>query len=75
MSNVIDLNKVRQQQQNRTPLYISHLKGTVSGSPQPTRNDFGDRLHRIREALERINRLMVELKKMSEVEKQEDRRR
>ncbi len=35
----------------------------------PEANDFGDRLTRIRASLEKINRLMSELKKMSKDEK------
>jgi len=40
--------------------------GVVTGS-----NDFGDRLARIRVSLEKINKLMAELKAMSK-EKQDD---
>ena len=52
----------------RNPLYVSHLTGKVTGSPHlrgPESPDFGDRLQRIRSSLEKINRLMSELKKMS----------
>ena len=52
----------------RQPLYVSHLTGKVTGSPHlkgPESPDFGDRLQRIRSSLDKINRLMTELKKMS----------
>lgn len=52
----------------REPLYVSHLTGKVTGNPHMKRSespDFGDRLTRIRSSLEKINRLMSELKKMS----------
>ena len=52
----------------REPLYVSHLTGKVTGTPptkRPETQDFGDRLTRIRSSLEKINRLMSELKKMS----------
>jgi hypothetical protein len=55
----------------RTPLYVSHLNGKVNGSPHfrgPDAEDFGDRLSRIRSSLERINKLMADLKKKSEAE-------
>lgn len=55
----------------RKPLYVSHLTGKVTGSPHlkgPQSPDFGDRLQRIRSSLEKINRLMGELKKMSSAE-------
>ena len=55
----------------RRPLYVSHMTGKVTGqNPEAggqndTQADFGDRLQRIRSSLEKINRLMSELKKMS----------
>jgi len=52
----------------RTPLYVSHLNGKVTGNPnfkRPSNEDFGDRLQRIRHSLEKINSLMNELKKQS----------
>ena len=53
---------------DRKPLYVSHLTGKVTGNPhgkRPESGDFGDRLQRIRTSLEKINRLMSDLKKMS----------
>jgi len=47
---------------------MSHLDGKVKGSPhlsRPEAEDFGDRLQRIRNSLEKINSLISELKKMS----------
>jgi hypothetical protein len=52
----------------RNPLYVSHLTGKVSGKAEGSEAsspDFGDRLQRIRSSLEKINRLMADLKKMS----------
>ena len=43
----------------RTALFVSHLDGKVTGSPS---EDFGDRIQRIRTSLEKINKLMAELK-------------
>lgn len=69
---VIDLDKYKKNliikkelvRDGRTPLYISHLTGKVTGGKSDP--EFGDRLQRIRASLEKINRLMSELKKMSE---------
>ena len=52
----------------RTPLFVSHLDGKIKGSPHLNRGDaedFGDRLTRIRSSLERINKLMTDIKKTS----------
>lgn len=54
----------------RKPLYMSHKHGKVTGSPHFNNpldggSDFSDRIKRIRSSLDRINDLMVELKKMS----------
>ena len=68
---VIDLNKFRtekEQDSNRAPLYLSVLDGKIKGSPHLRRsdaNDFTDRMRSIRSSLEKINRLMRELKKNS----------
>jgi hypothetical protein len=53
---------------DRKPLYVSHLTGKVSGSPNGKKTetgDFADRLQRIRSSLEKINRLMGDLKRMA----------
>lgn len=80
---VVDLASFRKQKTTeaefarggRKPLYVSHLNGKVSGSPhmkRPDSSDFGDRLQRIRSSLEKINRLMSELKRMSANEASND---
>lgn len=49
--------------QGREPLYVSHLRGKVTGNKDGKVDpDFGDRLQRIRASLDKINRLMAELK-------------
>lgn len=57
----------------RQPLFISHMDGKLKGSPhlnRPEAENFGDRLTRIKTSLEKINRLMSELKKISKDEDQ-----
>jgi len=76
---VVDLAKFREKKsvteelaRGRNPLFVSHLDGKVKGSPhleRPKAEDFGDRVQRIRSSLEKINRLMSELKKISQQEK------
>ena len=59
-------------EERRTPLYIDHKNGRVTGSPhfKPQEDiDLGDRVQRIRSSLERINTLMAELKKLSHNER------
>ena len=54
----------------RNPLYVSHLTGKATGTPNgQDKQDFGDRLQRIRGSLDKINRLMEELKSMARDEK------
>ena len=82
--NVLDLSSFRRKKETedelspgRKPLYVSHSKGKVTGSPHfkgPEANDFGDRLTRIRSSLEKINKLMSELKKMSSDEDNRNQR-
>ena len=52
--------------EGRTPLYLSHLEGKVSGSPhlKGEEGDFNNRVQRVRRSLDRINKLMSELKKL-----------
>lgn len=51
---------------DRTPLYVSHLTGKITGSPnQESGPDFANRLQRIRSSLDKINNLMVALKELS----------
>ncbi len=79
--NVLDLASFRAKKQTqddlangRQPLYTSHIDGKLSGSPhlnRPQTEDFGDRLTRIKGSLEKINRLMAELKKVASQDKSE----
>lgn len=81
---VVDLSTFRKKKEvtkelagDRTPLYVSHLDGKIKGSPHlkdSETQDFGDRLQRIRMSLEKINTLMVELKKMSAQEEPANKR-
>ena len=78
VAEVVDLASFRKKKhvqedlsRGRTPLYMSHLEGKVSGSPHLNQNhkeDFSDRLSRIKASLERINSLMNELKKSARKE-------
>lgn len=51
----------------RKPLYVSHLSGRISDSNEAKNdaNDFGDRLQRIRSSLDKINKLIADLKTLS----------
>lgn len=53
----------------RKPLYVSHLTGQISDSDKSKSkgeaNDFGDRLQRIRSSLDKINKLISDLKTLS----------
>lgn len=74
---VVDLGSFRKKKETkaefargREPLYSSHLPSSNSRTPVKQSNgkrddDFGDRLNRIRSSLEKINRLIGDLKKMS----------
>lgn len=56
----------KRTEDGRTPLFVSHIDGTVKGSShfnRPTNENFGDRISRIRTSLDRINKLMAELRK------------
>ena len=76
-SSIVDLASFRQKKeietqlgQGRKPLYVSHMSGKVTGSPHlkspaSTGEDFGDRVQRIKVSLEKINRLLGEIKKIS----------
>lgn len=79
--NVVNFTEFRQKKKvteelarGRNPLFISHQEGKVKGSPhlnRPEAEDFGDRLQRVRASLEKINRLMAELKKLSQDQEKE----
>lgn len=57
----------------RKPLYVSHLTGQISDSNKSQESakvkaeasDFGDRLQRIRTSLDKINKLITDLKTLS----------
>lgn len=73
--NVVDLSSFRKKKETaeefargRSPLYVSHTSGKISGSKSgeaSSEDNFGDRYQRIKSSLEKINRLMAELKKIS----------
>lgn len=72
MSKVIDIKDYKAKKDldltrnNRQPLYVSHSTGKISGKEIPNEGtDFADRLVRIRTSLDRINKLMAELKGIS----------
>lgn len=85
MADVVDLREFKRKKKQedeltrggRTPLYVSHSTGKVTGAPpsttpkaeSPVQSDFGDRLVRIRASLEKINRLMADLKRMGDENK------
>lgn len=67
-SNVVDLTSFRQKKKmdeelarGRTPLYSTYLPEKPASE-----EDFGARMQRIRESLEKINKLMSDLKKNSQ---------
>lgn len=65
MTNLIDLDKKRRERNGEPPkLYVNHTTGKISGSPGPSEPEFGDRLARIRASLDKINKLMRELKEL-----------
>lgn len=61
MSNLIQFPK--RTKEGRKPLFVSHLTGTIDTGGKPTPEDFEDRMVRIKASLEKINKLMIELKK------------
>lgn len=69
--NIVDFNQFRRSKlveaqfgKGRTPLYVSHSKGKISGRSS-NQNDFDARVTRVRDSLERINKLMQELREKS----------
>lgn len=76
-SDILDLAEYRKKKslnkdlaRDRTPLYVSHLSGKIIGSKDPPKEDFGDRLMRIRSSLDKINKLMAELKHSANLERE-----
>lgn len=76
MSNVLQFkkkqpNKLEEMyEERRTPLFIDHKNGRITGSPhfkRPQQDDMtvGERIAKIRDSFERINRLMDELKQLN----------
>lgn len=72
--NVVELSSFRKKKETaeefargRNPIYVSHDTGKISGSKnaKSEEENFGDRYQRIKSSLEKINRLMAELKKIS----------
>jgi len=74
MNNIISISEYRVKQNikdelahGRNPLYVSHLTGKITGSSsREPKQDFGDRLSKVRASIEKINRLMRELKELNE---------
>ena len=68
---VVDLASFRQKrsiENDRQPgvLYVNHQTGKITGAPRAAPDpEFGERLQRIRASMEKINRLMREIKEMS----------
>jgi len=70
---VINLSSYREKKdiersisRDRTPLHVSHIDERRNRSPYLKHKDsdsFGERMYRIKQSLEKINRLMNELKK------------
>jgi hypothetical protein len=53
---------------SRKPLYVNSSEGSISGmnpSQKQGKEDFAERLTKIRGSLDRINQLMTEIKKLS----------
>ena len=71
-NNVIDFNAFKARraltEDGRVPLFVSHLSGKVTGRSSQA-DHLGDRLARIGQALDRINTLMMSLKKQSKDER------
>ena len=76
VSKVVDLSAFKKKRETkeqlaraRKPLYVNHSEGSVTGSSKMAKDDapedFADRLVKIRGSLDRINKLMAEIKKLS----------
>ncbi len=74
---VVSLHQFRQKKElakelgnGRKPLYLDQKSGTIKTQDDQDENtNFGERLQRIRNSLDRINSLMTELKSLSQNEK------
>ena len=71
---IVNLAEYRARKQGRTPLYVSKLNGTITASPHltPRPRDLAGRMKRIRDSFNKINRLMTELKRLSEEERRDE---
>ena len=67
MSNVVSIFKNKKV--SKTPLKVNHLNHDTDSS------DFNDRTKRIRESLNKINSLMLDLKKMADKTESLNKRR
>lgn len=68
---VIDIRSRMRSKDGNPVLLIDHARGKVSASTPPgyhRSEEFGDRMARIKASLEKINRLMSELKQLSEAQ-------
>lgn len=75
VSKVVELSAFKKKRETkedltraRKPLYVNHADRSVSGDKSAkadSREDFADRLVKIRGSLDRINQLMTEIKKLS----------
>lgn len=70
--NLQEYKEKRELSRGRTPLFVSHLTGVVTAGRHQKARDMGDRLMRIRSSLNKINELMVELKKLSNKERRNE---
>jgi hypothetical protein len=64
MAEITDINKYKQSKElsnGRKPLYVSHLTGKVTGD-----GSFIDRLSKVKESIDNISKLIVELKQLQE---------
>jgi hypothetical protein len=69
MGDVLDFNKFRKSKQegeDKPTLFISHTTGKITGSKTAPIEAHENRLERIRASLEKINRLMAELKELGD---------
>lgn len=68
MGDVVSLKDYKKSKEftveGRIPLYISHSTGKISGKPGEVLPDLKNRIERIRESLDNMNRILAELKAM-----------
>jgi hypothetical protein len=70
MGEVIDLAKYRKSKSNpegdKPVLRVSHQDGKIYGSGSTSDEVFSNRIERVRASLEKINRLMADLKELGD---------